>query len=559
MLKSSKGKKTKNKYMKNKFLKIKEFALLLAGFFIFGSCEQGDNPVGANILSSNSIKTEKASIALSATNLAPEPVASGKAVSQVLIEIPGVRGNVQSSISGASVGVYNEPVFGKTQAAFYSQLRLSALNPSFGKNAKVDSVVLVLPVASFNKKDTLSVKEKLVNTAYTLDTADGKCSVKDTAYTFHRSLKFSVDSIYGDKSAKINLQVHLVTENMGTIKDQLMSNKGFATGKLLGEKTIGNTAWVRKTIVSSKKNSKGQGAKEFSSESVPSYRIRLDELSNTFETLFIKQPNNGSDQVTFINNVINGIKISTNSSNGFILNFDPAKAKVLMFYSYDNPNFKDENKNNVDDREEKCNVHSTHKRLAASYEFIMGSETMNDMGYYAVTQSQISNVGAKLDGGKLFLSGMGGNSVRLSLDGVQIEALRKKFNEEHLSITDAVITLSPNFSAQGALPLPNYLYLYNDTQKKVLPDYAVFPFSIVSEKYNQKDKVYVLHITQFLKNIVEKGEPKDDLRLMLGNYPNSGQLFFTPSAYNASNSIYNPYRLILDQSNLKIEVSYTNP
>ncbi|MGV4460703.1 DUF4270 family protein [Ornithobacterium rhinotracheale] len=546
--------------MKNKFLKLKEFAFLLAGFFIFGSCEQGDNPVGANILSSSAIQTQSTEVSLSATNLSPEPVASGKAISQVIFQIPRDGGAVQGGVSGASVGVYSEPIFGKTQASFYSQLRLSALNPTFGQNARVDSVVLVLPVAAFAKKDTLAVREKLVHTTYTLNKVDGVCSVKDTAYTYHRSVKFKVDSLYGNTSEKINLQVHLVTENMGTIKQSLMSDKGFTTGALLGQKTIGNTAWIRKTIVSPRENSKYKLAKEVSSESIPSYRVRLDGLENTLETLFVKQPNNGSDQITFLNNVMNGIKISTDSDNGFIFNFDPTKAKVLMFFSYDNPRFKDQNNNNIDDEEEGCTVHSNPKRLSASYEFIMGSQNINDMGYYAVSQIQVSNAGATLSPEKLFLSGMGGNSVRLSLDGQQIEALRKKFNEEHIAITDAVITFSPNLVAQGNLPLPQYLYLYNDTQKRVLADYAVFPFRAISHAYDKGKNEYKLRITQFLKNIVEKGEPKDDLRLMLGDYPApAGQVFFMPSAYNASNNIYNPYRVILNNANLKIEISYTNP
>ncbi|MCK0202480.1 DUF4270 domain-containing protein, partial [Ornithobacterium rhinotracheale] len=132
--------------------------------------------------------------------------------------------------------------------------------------------------------------------------------------------------------------------------------------------------------------------------------------------------------------------------------------------------------------------------------------------------------------------------------------------EEHIAITDAVITFSPNLVAQGNLPLPQYLYLYNDTQKRVLADYAVFPFRAISHAYDKGKNEYKLRITQFLKNIVEKGEPKDDLRLMLGDYPApAGQVFFMPSAYNASNNIYNPYRVILNNANLKIEISYTNP
>ncbi len=44
----------------------------------------------------------------------------------------------------AMIGSYWDPVFGKANASLYTQLRLSALNPSFGTSPVVDSVVLSL-------------------------------------------------------------------------------------------------------------------------------------------------------------------------------------------------------------------------------------------------------------------------------------------------------------------------------------------------------------------------------------------------------------------------------
>lgn len=44
----------------------------------------------------------------------------------------------------AILGTYNDPVFGKTAASLYTQVRLKTLNPSFGTGVIVDSVVLSL-------------------------------------------------------------------------------------------------------------------------------------------------------------------------------------------------------------------------------------------------------------------------------------------------------------------------------------------------------------------------------------------------------------------------------
>jgi len=50
----------------------------------------------------------------------------------------------QSITSDALIGTYWDPVFGKTSASFYTQLRVNAYNPSFGTNPIVDSVILYL-------------------------------------------------------------------------------------------------------------------------------------------------------------------------------------------------------------------------------------------------------------------------------------------------------------------------------------------------------------------------------------------------------------------------------
>lgn len=47
------------------------------------------------------------------------------------------------------VGSHNDPIFGLSKASIYTQVRPSALNPSFGTNATVDSVVLSLAYAGY--------------------------------------------------------------------------------------------------------------------------------------------------------------------------------------------------------------------------------------------------------------------------------------------------------------------------------------------------------------------------------------------------------------------------
>lgn len=47
------------------------------------------------------------------------------------------------------IGSHNDPIFGISEASIYTQVNLSAANPSFGTNAAVDSVVLSLAYAGY--------------------------------------------------------------------------------------------------------------------------------------------------------------------------------------------------------------------------------------------------------------------------------------------------------------------------------------------------------------------------------------------------------------------------
>src|SRR5699024_231661 len=63
----------------------------------------------------------------------------------------GVRSNVPNLDQSGVLGVYNNPVFGKTTMNLLAQLRLGRVNPSFGDGANVDSVKLYMPYYSRSK------------------------------------------------------------------------------------------------------------------------------------------------------------------------------------------------------------------------------------------------------------------------------------------------------------------------------------------------------------------------------------------------------------------------
>ena len=85
------------------------------------------------------------------------------------------------------LGVYNEPVYGQQQANVLAQLSLSANNPGFGNEPRLDSVVLTLPYFSTKQEN-----DAQGNAVYKLDSIYGNSPFK---LTISRSASSSNSSI----------------------------------------------------------------------------------------------------------------------------------------------------------------------------------------------------------------------------------------------------------------------------------------------------------------------------------------------------------------------------
>ena len=547
----------KNNYMKKNNWKFYR-PMVLGLFSVLGiySCESEDISIGSEVLNSAAMQSETLTSPIQTVNLDPTAVKSGRSAIDMNL-------GENLYLDRATVGVYEEPVFGKTKSDFYTQVRLGNLNPQFEEGAKIDSIVLSLPAATFDR-DTLSKSSKLLRENYVLD-KDDPCKIKDTLYIYEKKALMKITSLYGNTSDKMNIQVHKVTESMGDVNTDLYSGKSFKTGELLGEKQISDRAYIRQEIASQNKID-DKSAKLISTQTAPTFNIRLNKLEDLFQKEVINKNSNTGDQITFINNVLKGIKISTNNDNGFIFTFSPNNAKLTMYYSYNNPGFKGD---------ETCAAATVAKKNNGEYGFLIGAgagDQRNTTATYNVFQNQIENTGAKIASAKekIYLSGMAGNSVRLKFE--DIDNVKRTINEKQGAITEAYIKVYVDSDAQGNLPLPEYLHVYNVTQNKLIPDYDAvrengfkgFPFYSISEPY--KDGYYKLRITQFIKNIVEKGAPTDELVLKVGNYINPNQAYFyKPQSYYSSDNIFNPRRVVafsgdnaVDSSKrLQLEVVYS--
>lgn len=131
------------------------FAKGLLGFFalaIFFACEDEINLTGSGIVNEVNFETNMASdfSVVSYTRNYPEGVQTNGAPVGV-------------------IGIYDDPIYGKTTASFLSQVTLSRFNPNFGDNPVVTKVILTLPyfssvTGSEDGNDTFELDSVFANT-----------------------------------------------------------------------------------------------------------------------------------------------------------------------------------------------------------------------------------------------------------------------------------------------------------------------------------------------------------------------------------------------------------
>ena len=134
--------------------------LFVAVIIIFASCDKDYNEIGADLIGENNFALKDTTFAVVAYNQ----------------KIGAIQSN---NLPVNALGIYDNPAFGTTTASFVTQVSLSTVNPTIGKNPVVESVVLTIPYFSTLKTTN----------------ADG-------------SHVYELDSIYGASGGKIKLSIY---------------------------------------------------------------------------------------------------------------------------------------------------------------------------------------------------------------------------------------------------------------------------------------------------------------------------------------------------------------
>ncbi|MGB3342728.1 MAG: DUF4270 domain-containing protein [Aequorivita sp.] len=136
---------------------LRSAGILLVVIIALASCEQDISSVGSSVLGSET----------------PNGILDD---SQTVVAYSRKLGPVQSNqLPAYQLGVYKDPVYGKSTVSLLSQLRLMANNPKFGDSARVDSVFVYLPY--YSKATTVDTI-----TTYTLDSVYGSAPINVSIY-----------------------------------------------------------------------------------------------------------------------------------------------------------------------------------------------------------------------------------------------------------------------------------------------------------------------------------------------------------------------------------------
>lgn len=399
-------------------------------------------------------------------------------------------------------GFYNNPVFGKTTASFFSEVALGTANPDF-YSPTIDSVYLYVPYYS---------------TLKSTDTDTG-----DSTY--------ELDSIQGPENQRIKLSIYesdyAITNNPTAGLNQLnnyYSNQGSEfEAKILGSRLNNNNGNAYDHTVSNDNSQNDQF--EFSNKQIKFYKKKADGTAGYTEVRERKAPGMmvHLDPVFFTNKIFNApagklfnnnvfknyfkglhfkVEQASGSAEGRLAMMNFSRGVITIVY-------KDNTSSTVATR--------IRKELAINLSGHTVNLLDNDNNFPGyVAPNTISG------DHNLFLKGGNGSMAVIDLFGGQKNnttnvELQKMRNEKWI-INEANLTFYIDKTAMTGAPEPNRISLYDLTNRRPLIDLYTDGTTSSNTKYNKL--IYGGILTDENSKIVNesKGERGTKYKIRLTNY-----------------------------------------
>jgi len=422
-----------------KFSKL-DLLTLLISLFLFSSCKDSST-VGLDIDPGN---------AVTGTLLDDEPITSS-----TLTDIPTSTYAVGTGLARYPLGQMNDPVFGKTEASLALSVNLPGGAYSFGENVTIDSAILVM-----------------------------------------RYERATVNHFYGDSTARYNITVNQLTDNLSA-GTSFLSTKEYAAGDQLGTflAAIKPNSRVNITEITT-------GGPDSVKSKAPQLRIKLDKtmIQNKIASL---------DSATLSTNAkfnasFKGLKVSATVPSGskggiMFLDFVTDSSGVEIYYKKQNAT----TSTAIDTVVARFPIVTTTNAVAATVKHDYSGTPVQTQLDNPATQYQVT-----------YLQALGGIRNKLSFPTLK-DLTTKLGSKVVINKADLVIDVSDNTDADFAAPLRLALYR-NDIagQRQLLPDnnpynqsegtgdVRAFPIPGWGV-YDALKKTYTFTITNYVQDIVD--------------------------------------------------------
>ena len=273
-----------------------KLATVLFVIVVLASCEEDIDIIGSEIVGEN-------------TFIEPDQTNSVIAYSRKLLPIQ------TNGLTAYQLGIKNDPIYGKSTVSFLSQVTLSEVEPEFGNETTLDSVVLYIPF--FSESET--VGEDTLN--YTLDSVYGNDPINISMYESNYFLRdLDPESGFQDPQKYYSNLEKTFDNNPSLIGDLIYKIEDFSPNdegiELISYNSAGDT--ISETVA-------------------PGLRVKLPV--EFFQEKIIDKE--GSSELLSNNNFKNyfrGIyfKAESTNNNGNLFLFDPSNANITLHYSFNN-------------------------------------------------------------------------------------------------------------------------------------------------------------------------------------------------------------------------------
>ncbi len=451
---------------------LKPMAILAIAFFFLASCDDEFNEVGGSLVGDNNFDAL---------------LYKAAALDAHSLKLNSVQSN---GLSSYALGFYKDPKYGATTANVLAQLELSTVNPTFGDNPQLDSVVLTVPYFSTIESQTLYDK------TYTLDSVFGDNPVKLSIYESNYYLR------QYDPADEYNPQAYY--SDQGSVFEQNLGGTPLYVDQAY--KPSSNPIVLIEPI----EVAEGEDPQADTTKLSPRLRVKLPV--SLFQQKILDQEGN-SVLATNSNfqNYFRGLYFKSEALNGTgmyaLLNFASDDAGITLYFHTE-----------YEDSEGET------QQAENTYALNFGSQIVNTFDTdYQQLPAQDDNLYVKGGQGSMAV-------VNLFTDQTQLDSLREAnwlINEANLKLyvnADAVPTNQEN---------PGRLYIYDVNNSRVLKDYSLDAGINENDPWSSRlvhlgrieedengNKFYRIRITNYVNDIINNDSTNTRLGVVVSQNVN---------------------------------------